>query len=80
MSSTYETAFFFVMSSSDLWTEFKKHMFPRKQSNSFDDYRSGDIAAYYGYLSIIQHNTKLLFTIDAMDFAAENGHLDVVKW
>ncbi len=53
-----DTSFFSVMSSPDLWTEFKKHMFPGKKTSSFDNYRSGDIAAYYGYLSLIKHNTR----------------------
>ncbi len=58
MSRTYDTSFFSVMSSPDLWFEFKKHMFPGKKSTSFANYRSGDIAAYYGYLSLIKHNTR----------------------
>ncbi len=58
MSRADENAFFSVLSSPDLWSEFKKHMFPKKQSTTFDNYRSGDIAAYYGYLSLIKHNTR----------------------
>ncbi len=55
-------------------------MFPEKTSTSLDNYRSGDIAAYYGYLSLIKHNINLLFTKDAMNWVAERDHLDVVKW
>ncbi len=51
-----EQAFFQVLSSSDLWLELKKHMYPGKKTSSIDSYRDGDIAARYGYLSLIKEN------------------------
>ena len=78
--SDNEYAFFTVLSMDDVWKELKKHMYPNKKSSSLASYRDGDIAAYYGYLSLIKENTSLTFTKEAMNFAAMNGHLDVVKW
>ncbi len=47
---------------------------------SFNHGFNGDIAAKIGYLSGIVYSTNLTFTTYAMDFAAANGHLEVVKW
>ena len=47
---------------------------------SFNHDTNGDIAAMIGYLDGIVYNTNLTFSKKAMNWAAENGHLDVVKW
>ncbi len=41
---------------------------------------NGDTTAMIGYLSGIIYTRNLTFTDDAMDYAAKNGHLSVVKW
>ena len=41
---------------------------------------NGNIAALIGYLKAIEYSTNLTFTTDAMDWAAMNGHLHVIKW
>jgi len=49
---------------------------PNKTKNS------GDIAAKLGYLHIIKNPfpEELEYTTDAINWAAENGQLKVVKW
>ncbi len=47
---------------------------------SFNHGTNGDIAARIGYLDGIRYSTNLIFTDDAMDYAARYGHLDVIKW
>ena len=51
-----------------------------KKKSNIHNYRNGDIAAYYGYLELLKNNNDLVFTETAMDWAAENGHLKVIKW
>jgi hypothetical protein len=51
----------------------------QKKSNMYD-YRDGDIAAYYGYLSVLQNNYHLIFTTDAMNWASYNDHFETAKW
>jgi len=75
-----EYAFFDVMGNNDLWKELKSHMYPGKKTSSIDNYKNGDIAAYYGYFSLIKENENLTFTTQAMDWASSNGYLEVVKW
>ncbi len=38
------------------------------------------MAASQGYLSLIKLRKGLLFSVNAMDYAAENGHLEIVQW
>ena len=41
----------------------------------------GDLASKYGWLSLIRERYLFLtFTFIAMNLAARNGHLEVVKW
>ncbi len=44
------------------------------------NYRDGNIAAYYGYLAILQNNDHLQFTSNAMYWAALKGHLEIIKF
>jgi ankyrin repeat protein len=78
-----EEAFFVVLADKNLWTLIKSFMFPKQKSCVMDDYTNGDIAAMHGYIALILHDVgknKLKFTKNAMDYAAGNGHLEVVKW
>lgn len=75
-----EEPFFTVLFSNDLWKEFKKYMFPNKKSSNIDDYRDGDAAAKHGYLSLIKNNSLLVFSNRSLVLAAENNHLNVIKF
>jgi hypothetical protein len=55
-------------------------VYPTKKKSNIYDYKDCDTASYYGYLAILKNNHHLNFTSDAMNLAAENGHLEVVKW
>lgn len=71
--------FYLALSSLDVWLELKKHMFRNKKSSNAYNYRSGDAAASNGYLSLIKYSKKLNFTYLAINYAATNGHLEIVK-
>lgn len=75
-----EKAFFIVLDSTDLWKELKKWMFPNKIASNFYNYKDGDTVASHGYLDLIKENTGLFFTKFAIDNAARNGHLEVIKF
>jgi hypothetical protein len=75
-----ESAFFIVLNTTDIWTVLKKFMYTNKKKSNIYNYRSGDMAAYHGYLTVLKRNRILSFTSDAMDWAACNGHFDVVKY
>ena len=47
--------------------------------SSYKNLRDGDEIARHGLLRLLTKN-GLHFTTDAIDYAAENGHLEVVKW
>lgn len=72
--------FFMVLNSSDCWTEFFKHMFPKNKSSTFKNYKNGDIASALGYISLIRNKQDLSFSKTAIDNACLFGHFDVVKW
>jgi hypothetical protein len=80
ISRNNESAFFIVLNITDIWAVLKKFMYVNKKKSNIYNYRSGDIAAYHGYLTLIKHNRILSFTSDAMDWAARNGHFGVVQW
>ncbi len=75
-----EEAFFVVLGNKDLWLHIKSFMFPGQKSSSIDDYKNGDLAASQGYLSLIKLRENLLFSVNAINYAAENGHLETVQW
>lgn len=77
---TSEEAFFKVLSNGDLWKEFKKYMYPNNKTTNFYDYRNGNVAASYGYLSLIKEKKDLIFTTAAIDSACEYGHLEVARY
>ena len=64
----------------DIWTLIKQHIYPTKKVCNYYQYQKGDIAALYGYFKLIQTNNNLVFTSIAMDWAAENGHFEIIKW
>ncbi len=47
---------------------------------SYNHGTNGDIAAKIGYLDGIVYSINLTLTVNAMDWAAMNGHLSIVKW
>ena len=55
-------------------------MYINKKKSNIRNYRNGNIAAHYGYLELLTNNDNLVFTTDAMNYAAHNGHLEVIKW
>ena len=84
-----EGAFFTVLFNSDLWKEFRKHMFLRKNrlfkvtklsTSNFYDYKNGDSAAYHNYFDIIKYHKSMIFTSSAINYAIINGHLEVVQY
>lgn len=85
-----EEYFFIVLFDDNIWKELKKWMFIKYcqysgtylklKTSNFDDYRNGDIAAYYGYLSLMIGNPKLEFTYRAINNAAKMGHLETIRW
>ena len=66
---------FFLMD--DIWTSMKIYMYPTKNKCSYDQYTSGDMAASNGYLTLIKEKKYITFTNNAMNWAAENGHLSI---
>jgi hypothetical protein len=81
MNNLSEAAFFDVISNNDLWILIKSFMCPGMKTSTYSNYKSGDLAAKHGYLSlIIERGNELEFSADAMDWAAGNGHIEVVKW
>ncbi len=51
------------------------------RSVTWGELKNGDSVASAGWLTIlIQLQNQLVFSNKAMDFASDNGHLDVVKW
>src|SRR5580658_4196104 len=75
-----EWAFFIVLNSNDIWTTIKKCMYVNKKKSNMDNYKNGDIAAYHGYLELLKNNHNVNITSNAMNWAAERGHLKVIKW
>jgi hypothetical protein len=75
-----DQAFFSVLAHTDLWGIMRKFMYVNKRKSNIYDYRSGDMAAFYGYIEILKLNKKLSFTTDAMDMASRTGYLETVKW
>jgi hypothetical protein len=75
-----EEWFFTLLFSNDLWTVFKKYMYPNKKSSNFDNYRNGDCAVFHGYYFLIIANNKLVFNYNSMKLAIVNRHLDIVKY
>jgi len=72
---------FIIINHRDVWRKIKKWMYPGKKVSNYYSYKDGNIAASYGYLELIKERHEYLkFGIDAMDYAARNGHLDVIKW
>ena len=80
----YEQYFFQMILMDDIWTSIKIYMYPTKGKCSYNQYINGDMAAFYGYLNLIKEKNKekkyILFTKNAMDWAAQNGYLEIVKW
>ncbi len=73
--------FFAVWDLPELRHKIKSYMFPHKKTANYYDYRNGDMASYHGYLRlIIERSDSLSFSENAMNSAAEHGHLDVVIW
>jgi hypothetical protein len=75
-----EWVFFVILNSNDIWTILKKFMYVNKKKSNIHNYRDGDVAAYYGYLGLLKNNDNLVLTENAMNWAAKNGHLEVIKW
>ena len=75
-----EWVFFVILTNNDIWTVLKKFMYINKKKSNIHNYRDGDIAAYYGYLELLKNNDSLVFTENAINYAAKNGHLEVTKW
>jgi hypothetical protein len=75
-----EWAFFVILTNNDIWTILKKFMYINKKKSNIHNYRNGDIAAYYGYLELLKNNDSLVFTVNAMNWAAGCNHLEVIKW
>lgn len=75
-----DSAFFTVLGSTDLWKELRKHMFPNKKSSSIINYSNGDIAVYYGYLSLIKENPCLIFTEEAIINAIIQCNLQMLTY
>ena len=76
----YEQYFLQMILMDDIWTSIKIYMYPIKKKCTYSKYINGDIAAFYGYLALIKEKKYITFTFDAMNYAAKNGHLEVVKW
>lgn len=80
-----EEAFFVslfeVFSNKDVLGKIKSYMYPGKRTCNFYEYVDGDMAAFYGYLSLIKEKRKvLLFSRNCVRFAAEGGHLETTKY
>jgi hypothetical protein len=75
-----EWAFFIILNSNDIWTIFKQFMYIGKKKSNIYDYKNGDIAAYYGYIEVLKNNDNLYFTQYAIEWASQNGYVEVIKW
>jgi ankyrin repeat protein len=71
-----ERAFFQVMTNSNLLKEITKW----QRGKKWDEITSGDWCALNGHLSLLKAKCDLKFTINAMDWAAQKGYLDIVNW
>jgi hypothetical protein len=75
-----EWAFFVVLNCNDIWMIFKQFIYINKKKSNMYNYKNGDIAAYHGYLGLLQNNNNLYLTQEAMNNAAEMGHLEVIEF
>jgi hypothetical protein len=71
-----ESAFFQVLTNKNLLSEITKHQGGLK----WDQIQSGDWCAKNGHLSLLKEKQDLEFTTYAIDWAATDGRLDIVKW
>jgi len=72
-----EKAFFQVFRNKDLL----KHIVSFQHGRKYYDITDGDWVCRNGHLSLLkERHPHLRFTTRAMDDAAENGHLEIVKW
>ncbi len=73
--------FFAVWDLPEMRRLIKTFMYPGKKTASYYSYQNGDIASYHGYLHLIKERSEWLrFTNHAMNWAAKNGHLNIVQW
>jgi len=75
-----ECGFFAVFSNSEIWACMREFMWVGQRKATLDNYRDGDIAAYYGYVYVMKHNDNLRYSVDAIDGAAQNGQLAAVMF
>jgi len=75
-----EQAFFEVLSSDDLWKEFKKYMYPNKKTSNFYDYKDGDLAMKHNYHGLLHESNNLLFTRRSATYSTITGSLQLVKF
>lgn len=75
-----EEAFFDVLFNDDIWKEMKRYMFLGQKSSNFYNYSSGDTAASRGYLGLMKERNDFQYSLEAIDCAAENGHIKVIKF
>ena len=69
-----------VIFNTNLWNEIQSHIKGKK----YKYWTDGDLAAKLGYFSLIKNknhnNEKMSFSINAMDWAAKYGYLDIIIW
>lgn len=75
-----EEPFFQVLFCDDLWREFKKYMYLDNKVSNFYNYRDGDTAVVHGYFGLVLESTNLTFTAASMNYAAEEGYFDIIKF
>ena len=77
MSRTSESWFFNVICNKDLL----QLIVSFQHGHKYYEITDGDLASNSGWLSLIKERYLFLsFTTYAMDYAAQNGHLEIVKW
>ena len=77
MSRTSESWFFNVICNRDLL----QLIVSFQHGHKYYEITDGDLASNSGWLSLIKERYLFLsFTTYAMDYAAQNGHLETVKW
>lgn len=76
-----EEVFFEVLRNDNIWKELKKWMYPYSIKNSnFYDYKDGDLAVLRDYVGLIKEREDLVFTVEAIDNAAQDNNFELLQW
>lgn len=72
--------FLLLIHNEDLWQLVRSHTYPGKKTSNYYDYKSGDVAAANGYLTLMKERKDFRYTNDSTKQAAGNGHVEVLAW